>query len=82
MLLPTMLTWIMSVLPNNVRGRGTGLWTGVFFFGQFAAPIVAAALQGALGSLEAVLMLFAGLSILGAILGSTKIKGSKSITTE
>ena len=45
LLLPTMLTWVMSILPANVRGRGTGFWTGMFFLGQFVAPLVAVALM-------------------------------------
>ena len=82
MLLPTMLTWVLSVLPDNVRGRGTGMWTGVFFFGQFAAPIVSGAAQGVLGSFEGVLLLFAILSILSAMIALIKTKDAKSITTE
>jgi MFS family permease len=36
MLLPTLLTWAVARLPFAVRGRGTGLWTATFSFGQFA----------------------------------------------
>ncbi|MGO4892752.1 MFS transporter [Flavobacterium sp. W21_SRS_FM6] len=81
MLLPTMLTWILSLLPDNVRGRGTGLWTGVFFFGQFAAPIAVAALQNKMGSLEAVLMLIAGLSLIGAAIAASRLKGAKGLVS-
>ena len=49
MLLPTLLSWILRELPAPVRGRGTGLWAGTFFLGQFIAPIVAVALSGQLG---------------------------------
>lgn len=34
-LLPSLLTWAVKSLPYEVRGRGTGLWQGVFSFGQF-----------------------------------------------
>jgi MFS family permease len=81
MLLPTMLTWVMSVLPDNVRGRGTGFWTGVFFFGQFAAPIAVAALQSKLGTLESVLMLIAVLSMVAAGIAATRMKGAKKLLT-
>ena len=47
-LLPSLLTWILRVLPAPVRGRGTGLWTGSFFLGQFIAPILAVALSSQL----------------------------------
>lgn len=35
MLLPTLLTWAVSRLPFEVRGRGTGIWTSTFSLGQF-----------------------------------------------
>lgn len=59
-MLPNMLTWTMRSLPPQSRGRGTGLWTGAFFLGQFLAPIVAAALTGATGGLATTLIVFAG----------------------
>jgi predicted MFS family arabinose efflux permease len=36
MLLPTLLTWAVSRLPFELRGRGTGIWTATFALGQFA----------------------------------------------
>lgn len=39
LLLPTMLVWAMSLLNFDMRGRGTGLWTGAFSIGQFLNPI-------------------------------------------
>ncbi|MBQ4828429.1 MFS transporter [Alteromonas sp. MMG017] len=79
MLLPTMLNWILSVLPRNVLGRGTGLWTGAFFLGQFTAPIIATALESKVGGLENVLIVYAGLSIIGVVMALTKIKGAKGL---
>jgi MFS family permease len=81
MLLPTMLTWVLQVLPLHVRGRGTGLWTGVFFFGQFFAPILAAALQSKLGGLDVLLLLYAGLCTLGVVFAALKLKGAVDLLT-
>jgi predicted MFS family arabinose efflux permease len=36
MLLPTLLTWAVSRLPFEIRGRGTGIWNATFALGQFA----------------------------------------------
>jgi MFS family permease len=36
MLLPTLLTWAVSRLPFQIRGRGTGIWNATFALGQFA----------------------------------------------
>lgn len=41
MLLPTLLTWAVSRLAFNVRGRGTGIWTSTFALGQFVCNVVA-----------------------------------------
>jgi hypothetical protein len=50
-MLPSLLTLAMSKLDYADRGRGTGLWTGSFFLGQFFCPLVALALTAAVGSL-------------------------------
>jgi hypothetical protein len=52
-----MLTWVMNILPAKVRGRGTGLWTGMFFGGQFVAPLVAVGLYKPACGLANVLVL-------------------------
>lgn len=39
MLLPTLLVWAMSLLTFEMRGRGSGIWTGAFSVGQFLSPI-------------------------------------------
>ena len=63
MLLPSLLAWILRALPAPVRGRGTGLWTGTFFLGQFIAPMLAVSISGQLGgSLVNVILLYAGLA--------------------
>ena len=50
-MLPSLLTLAMSKLEYADRGRGTGLWTGSFFLGQFFCPLVALALTSAVGTL-------------------------------
>ncbi|MGC0343822.1 MFS transporter [Streptomyces sp. SLBN-8D4] len=49
-MLPSLLTLAMSLLDFEDRGRGTGLWTGSFFLGQFICPLVVLALASALGT--------------------------------
>ncbi|MGW2636962.1 MFS transporter [Streptomyces sp. NPDC001348] len=50
-MLPSLLTLAMSKLHYADRGRGTGLWTGSFFLGQFICPLVVLALASAVGTL-------------------------------
>ncbi|MFK8049442.1 MAG: MFS transporter [Halioglobus sp.] len=67
-MLPTLLAWTMSILPPVFRGRGTGIWTGTFFLGQFIAPIVAVALEAAFGGLANVLAVYGALALIGALI--------------
>ncbi|MER5373735.1 MFS transporter [Streptomyces sp. NPDC002553] len=50
-MLPSLLTLAMTKLHYADRGRGTGLWTGSFFLGQFICPLVVLALTSAVGAL-------------------------------
>lgn len=50
-LLPSLLTTAMSRLEYADRGRGTGLWTAAFFFGEFVCPLVLIGLESVVGSL-------------------------------
>lgn len=52
LLLPTLLTWSVNQLRFAQRGRGTGLWTGALFLGEFAAPLLIAGLGAGLGGLR------------------------------
>jgi MFS family permease len=51
-LLPTLLTWAVNRLGFHQRGRGTGLWTGALFLGEFLSPLVVAALSAGAGGLQ------------------------------
>ncbi|MFE9647665.1 MFS transporter [Streptomyces sp. NPDC006365] len=50
-LLPTLLTWATSKLEYRNRGRGSGLWIGSFFLGQFLCPLSLLALESVTGHL-------------------------------
>ncbi|WP_105968104.1 MFS transporter [Streptomyces geranii] len=65
-MLPSLLTLALSKLDYADRGRGTGLWTGTFFIGQFICPFVVLALQSAVGSLEGAMGVLALAGALGA----------------
>jgi MFS family permease len=68
LMLPNMLSWLMRLLPAEMRGRGTGIWTGAFFLGQFIAPLIATAIAGRTQGLETVLQIYAVLAGIGALL--------------
>ena len=63
LLLPTLLSWALSDLSTEQRGRATGLWTGALFLGEFLCPLAVLALTGALGGLSGALLAVAVLSL-------------------
>lgn len=70
MLLPTLLTWAVNRLSLEQRGRGTGLWTGTLFIGEFLAPLVIAALGLGVGGLQPAL---AVLGIAAAVMAAVTL---------
>ncbi len=52
LLLPTLLTWAVNRLHFEQRGRGTGLWTGCLFIGQFVSPILLSVIAAGVGGLQ------------------------------
>jgi MFS family permease len=69
MLLPSLVTQGMARLDFADRGRGMGLWTSAFFFGEFLCPLVLLAGKGAGGSLAfAVALLGAATAVMAALL--------------
>ena len=68
LMLPNMLAWVMRHLPDNMRGRGIGFWTGAFFLGQFVAPVIATTLSQKVGGLANMLLVYGALAAAGAII--------------
>ncbi len=62
LLLPTMITWSIARLGYDQRGRGTGLFTGALFLGEFFTPLVVLALTAA-GSLSMAIGVIGGLGV-------------------
>lgn len=67
LMLPTLLTWALSGLSYDERGRGTGLWTAALFFGEFVCPLLVLAITGVLGSLAGALALIGGAALVVAV---------------
>ena len=66
-ILPTLLTWAVRSLHFDLRGRGTGIWQGVFSVGQFFMPIIMTLLSHQLGGLLAALVAVGGASLAAAL---------------
>ncbi|MCX7522274.1 MFS transporter [Microbacterium sp. STN6] len=66
-LLPTMLTWAITRLSYEQRGRGTGLWTAALFFGEFITPLIVLALTSATGTLPLAIAVIGVLSLVATV---------------
>ncbi|MDE3722918.1 MFS transporter [Nocardiopsis sp. N85] len=68
LLLPTLVLWAVNRLAFEQRGRGTGLWTGALFIGQFACPLIIVALGTAGADLRSALGLLGAAAAAMALL--------------
>ena len=59
MLLPNMITWALSTLPADKRGKGTGAWQAASFLGQFLSPLCILGLKTMTGSLSTAVVIYA-----------------------
>jgi MFS family permease len=59
MVLPTLITWVLSKLTHEVRARGTGIWQTAVFLGQFLSPLIVLFLKNTLGSRDKAVLVFA-----------------------
>jgi MFS family permease len=67
LMLPTLLTWAVNRLHFEQRGRGTGLWTGTLFIGEFTSPLILAGIGAGVGGLQPALGVLAAVSALLAV---------------
>ena len=65
--LPTVLTWAMAQLHFDLRGRGTGIFMGAVFVGQFLSPLLVLAAKHFAGDLSGAILIFGGLGALTAL---------------
>ncbi|MEZ0243581.1 MAG: MFS transporter [Sphingomonas sp.] len=67
MAIPTMIAWAQGQLPPTHRGRGMGIWTSTFFFGQFTSPLLVSVIRTATGSMQGAFLYAGILGVVGAV---------------
>lgn len=68
LMLPTLITWIMSLVGFHQRGRAAGFFTAAIFAGEFVSPLVVLAITGGMNSLlPTALGIIAALQLLVAV---------------
>lgn len=76
--LPLLLTMAMAGLPFDLRGRGTGVFMGAVFIGQFLSPLSVGAVDSVLGGLAPAIKVFAVLSLLLAIVAAVTLRETRT----
>ena len=67
MAIPTLIAWAQRRLPFEHRGRGMGVWTATFFFGQFASPLILSVIRTAVGTMQAAFLTSGIIAIAGGV---------------
>lgn len=67
MAIPTLIAWAQGQLPPTHRGRGMGIWTSTFFFGQFTSPLLVSVMRTTTGSMQGAFLSAGILSVVGAV---------------
>jgi hypothetical protein len=69
MAVPMLIAWAQTKVPFEHRGRGMGIWTGAFFFGQFTSPWIIHQFQLGTGTMQGA-FLSSGSAALLAMVGA------------
>ncbi|MFM6854157.1 MAG: MFS transporter [Sphingopyxis sp.] len=68
MAVPVLIAWAQNQLPFEHRGRGMGVWTSAFFFGQFTSPLIVNAARSQMGSMHGAFFAAGLTGIAGAVI--------------
>lgn len=67
MAIPTIISWAQTKLPFEHRGRGMGVWTACFFFGQFSSPWLVHQAENLVGSMQGAFLAAGLVGVIAAI---------------
>jgi MFS family permease len=67
MAVPTLIAWAQTKLPFEHRGRGMGVWTACFFFGQFSSPFLVSMFRTQAGTMQAAFLIMGAAGVVGAV---------------
>jgi MFS family permease len=74
---PTMITWLLSTLPPQVRGRGTGLFVTATFVGQFCGPLAILAFDRLTGNLSRAVLTVGAICAATALIAAIRVFGGR-----
>ena len=78
MTVPTLVAWAQTKLPFEHRGRGMGVWTAAFFFGQFSSPWFVSRIEDIYDSTQAAFTVLGCAGLLAAAIAFGKAMTGRS----
>nr|WP_218647640.1 MFS transporter [Sphingobium lactosutens] len=82
MAVATIILWAQSMLPFEHRGRGMGVWTACFFFGQFSSPWLVHQAENIVGTMQGAFLAAGLVGIIAAVvIGLARSSRSPQPTT-
>ncbi|KAH2823640.1 hypothetical protein KXV85_001620, partial [Aspergillus fumigatus] len=81
MAVPCLVAWAQSHLPFAHRGRGMGIWTACFFFGQFSSPLLVSLLREHFGHMQGAFVAAGVFGLVSAILVLIVVSGREKAPT-
>lgn len=77
MAVPTVIAWAQTKLPFEHRGRGMGVWTACFFFGQFSSPWLVHQTETLVGSMQGAFLAAGLVGVIAAVVAGLS-RGSRA----
>jgi MFS family permease len=77
MAVPVLIAWAQNQMPLAHRGRGMGVWTATFFFGQFASPLILGLIRGPEGTTQSVFFIAGIAGVIGGVLVALLLRDRK-----
>jgi MFS family permease len=68
MAVATIILWAQSMLPFEHRGRGMGIWTACFFFGQFSSPWLVHQAENLVGTMQGAFLATGLVGVIAALI--------------
>lgn len=81
MAVPALIAWAQTKLPFEHRGRGMGVWTACFFFGQFSSPWLVHKVNDAAGTMQAAFLVMGVLGVVIAVISFITLMRTTTLKT-
>lgn len=80
MAIPTLIGWAQSYLPFAHRGRGMGIWTACFFFGQFISPVLIGLIRIHVGTMQGAFVVAGAAGLLAAVIVNLVLASRRTVS--